>query len=178
MMRNLSKILCKRSFPTRLKIGVMLFMGSFMIFMLRSNFSIIILAMTETFHWTNYEQNLLLSAYFCGYVGPNLIAGLVAERFGGRIVIFTVFLLSSVITALAPLSTSNNFNFLFLTRVTLGICGVRNFYFSLITNSNVLRDFSFVRVTIWFQDGRLQPKRGCLYRVCWERSWERHWRGH
>lgn len=95
-----------------------------MIYMLRANFSIILLAMTQHYHWSNYEQNLLLSAYFCGYIAPNLIAGLVAERFGGRIVIFLVFLVSSVITALVPYLTSEDFTYLFLSRLALGLCGV------------------------------------------------------
>ena len=160
-MRSLSKsfvINLKRTFPTRLKIGLMLFIGSFMIFMLRSNFSIIIIAMAETYHWSNHEQNLLLSAYFCGYVGPNLIAGAIAERFGGRIVIFFVFLLSSIITALAPYSTSQSSNFLFLSRLTLGFCGVRksflsytsvffeNFFFSFINSLSFFQSVSIVHI--------------------------------
>lgn len=128
MLRSLSKIVphnLKRTVSTRFKIGVMLFTGSFMIFMLRSNFSIIIIAMNDTYRWTNYEQNLLLSAYFCGYVGPNLIGGMMAERFGGRILVFFVFLLSAIITALSPLAASVNFNYLFCARLALGACGVR-----------------------------------------------------
>lgn len=127
MLRGLSWLIphaIKRTIPTRFKIGVMLFSGSFMIFMLRSNFSIIIIAMKDTYRWSNYEQNLLLSAYFCGYVGPNLIAGMLAERFGGRILIFVVFLLSSIITALSPFTASDDFNHLFWARVMLGVCGV------------------------------------------------------
>ncbi|CRL07878.1 CLUMA_CG020970, isoform A [Clunio marinus] len=84
--------------------------------------------MAKTYQWTNYEQNLLLSAYFCGYVGPNLIAGVVAERFGGRFLIFTVFFLSSIITVLSPFTASRNINHLFCARFLLGICG--GFFFS------------------------------------------------
>lgn len=127
MLRSLTKLIphaLKRTIPTRLKIGFMLFSGSFMIFMLRSNFSIIIIAMKDTYRWSNYEQNLLLSAYFCGYVGPNLIAGMLAERFGGKILIFVVFLLSSIITALSPLTASDNFEYMFWARLLLGVCGV------------------------------------------------------
>lgn len=128
MLRSLARsFVCKfrRTIPTRLKIGIMLFVGSFMSFMLRSNFSIIIIGMAETYRWTNYEQNLLLGAYFCGYIGPNLIAGILAERFGGRRIIFLVFMLSSIITASSPLTASENFQYLFCARLALGICGVR-----------------------------------------------------
>lgn len=127
MWRSLSRFFphaIKRAIPARFKIGVMLFTGSFMIFMLRSNFSIIIIAMSDTFHWSNHEQNLLLGAYFCGYVGPNLIAGMIADKFGGRLLVFSIFLLSSVITALSPLTASHNFNYLFCARLVLGVCGV------------------------------------------------------
>lgn len=115
----------RQTLPTRLKIGIMLFIGSFMIFMLRSNFSIIILAMNDNFHWSNSEQQMLLSAYFCGYIGPNLIAGTIAERFGGRIVIFIVFTLSSVVTAMSPFMADSSFQLLFISRLALGVCGVR-----------------------------------------------------
>lgn len=113
-----------RVIPTRFKIGVMLFLGSFTLFMLRSNFSILMIAMAESFQWSNYEQSLLLGAYFCGYVGPNLIAGILAERFGGRMIVFSVFLVSSVITALSPLTASSDFRYLFVARLLLGVCGV------------------------------------------------------
>lgn len=128
MLRRLARIfVCKfkRTIPTRLKIAIMLFVGSFMAFMVRSNFSIIIIGMAKTYHWTNYEQNLLLGAYFCGYIGPNLIAGILAERFGGRRIVFLVFMLSSIITASSPLTASENFHYLFCARLALGICGVR-----------------------------------------------------
>lgn len=150
-MRNFTKFLLhsfRRSWPTRLRIGFMLFAGSFMIYMLRANFSIILLAMTQDYHWSSYEQNLLLSAYFCGYVGPNLIAGLIAERFGGRVVIFLIFLVSSVITALVPYLTSENFTYLFLSRLALGVCGVR-IHFQLCENfkANFFRVFSSAHAT-------------------------------
>lgn len=111
----------------RFKIGVMMFIGSFMTFMLRSGFSIIIIPMTETFKWSNYEQSLLLGAYFCGYVGPNLIAGILAERIGGRRIIFLIFMFSSIITALSPLTASEDFHYLFFARLALGVCGVSSF---------------------------------------------------
>lgn len=133
-MRSLSKFyvvnnLYKRTFPIRANIGIMLFVGSFMTFMLRSNFSIIIIAMNEKYKWSNYQQNLLLSAYFCGYVGPNLIAGFLAERYGGRTIAFLIFLLSSIITALSPCTANISFEFLFISRLALGICAVRSCHY-------------------------------------------------
>lgn len=75
------------------------------------------------FKWSNHDQNLLLGGYFYGYLLPNLCGGFVAEKFGGKIVIFLVLFLSSIITALSPL-TATNFWYFFATRVTLGLLGV------------------------------------------------------
>lgn len=118
--------------PTRLKIAVMMFVGSCISYMLRSNFSIILIAMTKSeFNWSNHDQNLLLSGYFYGYLLPNLCGGFVAERYGGKIVIFVVLFLSSIITALSPLTANDNFWYLFAARVTLGFLGVSEKFFEL-----------------------------------------------
>lgn len=116
---------CPPKLPTRLKIGIMMFFGSCVSYMLRSNFSIILIAMTKSeFKWSNHDQNLLLSGYFFGYLWPNLCGGLVADKYGGKIVIFFVLFLSSIITALSPLTASDNFWFLFVARLVLGLLGV------------------------------------------------------
>jgi MFS transporter, ACS family, solute carrier family 17 (sodium-dependent inorganic phosphate cotransporter), other len=128
--------------PVRLNVGVMLFMASFTSYMLRVNFSIIIIAMTKPaenvtaignfsddgnfdhFDWSKKEQGLLLSAYFYGYIFPNLLGGVLSQKFGGRIVIFIAMFLSAIITGLSPLAASDNFIFMFGSRVVLGIMGV------------------------------------------------------
>lgn len=170
-MRSLSKFYVpnffKRTFPIRLKIGIMLFIGSFMTFMLRSNFSIIILAMNEKYQWSNYKQNLLLSAYFCGYVGPNLIAGFLAERFGGRVIAFLIFFLSSIITALSPYTASISFELLFVSRLILGICAVRSLMSKMLLKdlSTLHRDFSLAHATTLFHGGHHQLRRECSCQV-------------
>lgn len=131
--------------PVRLNVGVMLFMASFTSYMLRVNFSIIIIAMTkpimpngtaslmetdngsfvdDSFNWSKKEEGLLLSAYFYGYIFPNLLGGFLSEKFGGRKVIFTGMLLSAVITGLSPLAANDNFIYMFASRLVLGVMGV------------------------------------------------------
>ena len=132
--------------PVRLNVGIMLFMASFTSYMLRVNFSIIIIAMTNAnvtekmngnqtgmesdgfvddhFNWSKKDQGLLLSAYFYGYIFPNLLGGMFSDRFGGRLVIFTGMVLSAVVTGLSPLAASDNFTFMFIARVILGVMGV------------------------------------------------------
>lgn len=110
--------------------------------MLRVNFSIIIIAMTKSvspnvtmmgnssdvvddhFNWSKKEEGLLLSAYFYGYIFPNLLGGFLAERFGGRIVIFIGLFSSALITGLSPFAANDNFMFMFASRLILGVMGV------------------------------------------------------
>lgn len=113
--------------------------------MLRVNFSLIIIAMTksggnvtekfnksiseigyedDSFNWSKTEQGLLLSAYFYGYIFPNLLGGFLSERFGGRKVIFAGAFLSAIVTGLSPLAANDNFVFMFASRLLLGILGV------------------------------------------------------
>lgn len=123
----------------------MLFMASFTSYMLRVNFSIIIIAMTksagknvtatlaeissetgihDTFNWSKTDQGLLLSAYFYGYIFPNLLGGFLSEKFGGMKVIFTTMFLSSIVTGLSPLAANDNFAYMFGARLALGVLGV------------------------------------------------------
>lgn len=110
----------------RLNVGVMLFMASFTSYMLRVNFSIIIIAMTkkadtgmseklmmnetidgdvhDTFNWSKADQGLLLSAYFYGYIFPNLLGGVLSEKVNqslverlGRIGVIRIFNIFSMV---------------------------------------------------------------------------------
>jgi ACS family sodium-dependent inorganic phosphate cotransporter-like MFS transporter 5 len=117
-------------------------MASFVSYMLRVNFSIIIIAMTgnateklsgnftdgvgeDQFNWSKKDQGLLLAAYFYGYIFPNLLGGVLSDKFGGRKVIFIGIFLSGIITGLTPFTANDNFVFTFVARLLLGVLGVR-----------------------------------------------------
>lgn len=122
----------------------MLFMASFVSYMLRVNFSIIIISMSastekfignltqngtdiitnDKFNWSKKDQGLLLSAYFYGYIFPNLLGGFLSEKFGGRKVIFVGMFLSAIVTGLSPFAANDNFIFMFGARLVLGVLGV------------------------------------------------------
>lgn len=40
----------------------------------------------DTFNWSKADQGLLLSAYFYGYIFPNLLGGVLSEKVNRRLV--------------------------------------------------------------------------------------------
>ncbi|XP_068220261.1 putative inorganic phosphate cotransporter [Palaemon carinicauda] len=55
------------------------------------------------FDWDEETQGLLLGAFFWGYSTTNLLGGLAAERFGGRLAFGWSLILSSVFCVLSPI---------------------------------------------------------------------------
>jgi ACS family sodium-dependent inorganic phosphate cotransporter len=77
----------------------------------------------EHYAWDKKDQGLLLSAYFYGYIFPNLLGGSLSDLYGGRKVIFITMLLSALITAVSPFTADNNFIYMFIMRLLLGLMG-------------------------------------------------------
>lgn len=75
----------------------------------------------DQFDWDKKAQGLLLSAYFYGYIFPNLLGGSLAEMYGGRKVVFITMIISSLITAISPLTAHDNFMYMFIMRLVLGL---------------------------------------------------------
>lgn len=119
---------CIESIPIRLCVCVLIFMASFCSYMLRVNFSINVIKMAQQFNWSKTDQGYLLGAYFYGYLFPNLFGGILAQKFGGRVLIFGTLILSSLITATSALHIDEHFSFyyIFTLRLVLGIFGVSN----------------------------------------------------
>ncbi len=74
----------------------------------------------DIFDWDKKAQGLLLSAYFYGYIFPNLLGGILAEIYGARKVIFIAMLSSSIVTLLSPFAAHDNFLYMFIMRLVLG----------------------------------------------------------
>lgn len=158
--------------------------------MLRVNFSIIIIAMTrpamvsekllgnatengsddDSFNWSKTDQGLLLSAYFYGYIFPNLLGGFLADKFGGRLVIFSGMFLSAIVTGLSPFAASDNFVFMFAARFVLGVLGVSRVAVRLLDwvliAFRFLRAFCIQRATTSSRSGRRLRKRESSCRHC------------
>ncbi|XP_063709262.1 sialin-like [Culicoides brevitarsis] len=139
--------------PTRFNVAFMLFNSCLVAYMMRVLLSISILAMVEPnviiennsendttksaslveavpdygprYNWSPYEESLVLGSFFYGYLCTQLLGGMLAEAFGGRIIIFLSLFFSAMFTGLSPLMADFGIWYFVATRVAIGIaCGI------------------------------------------------------
>lgn len=72
------------------------------------------------FHWSAYEQNIILGCFFWGYILTELPGGRLAELVGGRRVFGHSMLWSSVLTLVTPMAAIMDYKALVVVRVLLG----------------------------------------------------------
>lgn len=71
----------------RYHIAVLIFLGCIIIFILRINLSVAIVAMVDRdFHWESNVQGFVLSSFYYGYAAIQLFGGWMARKIGGHIV--------------------------------------------------------------------------------------------
>lgn len=76
------------------------------------------------YSWSKKDQSWVLGGYFYGYLTTSLLAGTLAERFGGRHTVGIAMLLSSFFTGIEPFFASDNFLPTFIIRFIIGVFGV------------------------------------------------------
>ena len=79
---------------------------------------------TGEFYWTKYEQGIILASFYYGYMCTQIVAGRLADRFGGKHTIGTGILVLSVLTVLTPLAARTSFLLLVALRIVEGLAGV------------------------------------------------------
>eukprot|EP00058_Branchiostoma_floridae_P019281 XP_002604771.1 hypothetical protein BRAFLDRAFT_70620 [Branchiostoma floridae] len=89
------------------------------VFTLRSNFSIIVVAMDQ-FSWDPITQGRIIGAYSYGHVFSQVMGGFLEARFGGKKVLGLSILLSSVLTLLTPAAAVAGEWWLFVVRMVVG----------------------------------------------------------
>ncbi|XP_036331722.1 putative inorganic phosphate cotransporter isoform X2 [Rhagoletis pomonella] len=108
--------------------ALLMFLGMMFGYFLRVNISAAIVPMTKPdadgtyFNWDTATKSLILSSFFWGYVLAQIPAGLLAKRFGGKIVLGVATLLASVITMLHPWAASGgSWQIVCTLRVLIGL---------------------------------------------------------
>lgn len=87
----------------------------------RTNISVAAIAMQEQLGWDEATKGVVLSSFFIGYLLLQVVAGSLANRFGGRIVLGVAVLWWSLFTALTPPAAFASFAMLIAARIALGL---------------------------------------------------------
>ena len=114
------------------------FIGFCVIYMLRVNLSVAVVAMTANkttvlpngtavyegppdFEWSSHTQGVVLGSFFYGYIVTQIPGGFLATKFGGKRVFLTGIGATAALTILTPLLANLGTGLLIFTRVLEGL---------------------------------------------------------
>lgn len=109
------------NWPKRNSVVFMSFLALFICYIDRVNMSVAIIPMAEDLGWNLRTQGVVLSSFFVGYLLLQVTGGILADRFGGKLVLGAGVLLWSLFTILTPPAASFGLAFLIATRIMMGM---------------------------------------------------------
>jgi len=122
--------------PRRYLIALLSFLGTTITFILRSNMSLAIVAMTsnhsstdangtttcqQNFAWSSTEKGLLLGSFYYGFMATQLAGGIVAPMIGARRLLGSSVLLSAVLSLAIPMAASYGLVPVIMAQATIGL---------------------------------------------------------
>jgi ACS family sodium-dependent inorganic phosphate cotransporter len=107
--------------PRRYTIAALFFLGTVLCYLDRVSISVAIIPLAADEGYDSAAQGLLLSAFFWGYLWPQLAGGWLADRFGGKRVLGFGVAVWSVATFITPGAARTSFTMLFAVRILLGL---------------------------------------------------------
>ncbi len=110
-----------RIWPRRYTVVALLALATAICYVDRVNISIAIIPLARDRGYNAAATGLVLSSFFWGYIGPQMLGGWLADRFGGKRVLSVGVLLWSVGTLLTPAAADISFGALLLMRAVLGL---------------------------------------------------------
>ena len=105
--------------PRRYTVIILFALSTVLCYIDRVNISIAIIPLAHAKGYSEAERGLILSSFFWGYLGPQLLGGWLADRFGGKRVLGAGVALWSIATFLTPIATAS-FGLLLFMRGALG----------------------------------------------------------
>ena len=99
----------------------MCFAAVFVCYIDRVNISVAAIAMQSEFGWSEITKGLVLSSFFVGYMLTQAVAGWLADRFGGKLVLGFAVVWWSLLTVLTPWAAYASFAMLIAARIALGL---------------------------------------------------------
>src|SRR5262249_10822140 len=112
--------------PRRYSVILLFALSTVLCYIDRVNISIAIIPLAHDKGYNEAERGLILSAFFWGYLWPQLPGGWLADRFGGKRVLGAGVALWSIATFLTPFATTS-FGLLLFMRGALGLGEAMNF---------------------------------------------------
>jgi ACS family sodium-dependent inorganic phosphate cotransporter len=107
--------------PRRHVVVAFIFLGCVIAYTDRVNISVAAVAMKEHFGWSQTEKGVVLAAFFVGYLLFMFVAGLLANRLGGKRVIGYSVLAWSIFTLLTPPAAMLSIAVLIAARIGMGV---------------------------------------------------------
>jgi MFS transporter, ACS family, solute carrier family 17 (sodium-dependent inorganic phosphate cotransporter), other len=113
--------------PRRYTVVVLFALGTALCYVDRVNISIAIIPLARDRGYDEAAKGLVLSAFFWGYLPPQMLGGWMADRFGGKRVLGAGVALWSLATLLTPPAAAISFGVLLVMRALLGAGEAVNF---------------------------------------------------
>jgi len=109
------------AWPRRYNVVLLSTLAVFVCYIDRVNISVAIIPMAADLGWGMQTQGMVLSSFFVGYLLLQIVGGLLADRFGGKVVLGAGVLLWFLFTILTPPAASIGLGLLLLTRILMGM---------------------------------------------------------
>ncbi|KFK30624.1 hypothetical protein AALP_AA6G006100 [Arabis alpina] len=110
-----------QQFPRRWVIVLLCFASFLLCNMDRVNMSIAILPMSQEFGWNSATVGLIQSSFFWGYLLTQILGGIWADKFGGKVVLGFGVVWWSFATIMTPIAAKLGLPFLLVVRAFMGI---------------------------------------------------------
>ncbi len=107
--------------PAAYTVVLLCFAAAFISYIDRSNLSVAAIAMKEEFHWTETTKGFVLSSFFVGYMLLQIVSGMIANRYGGKILLGVAVVWWSIFTMLTPAAAYTSLGALIAARIALGL---------------------------------------------------------
>jgi ACS family sodium-dependent inorganic phosphate cotransporter len=107
--------------PRRYTVVALLALATAICYVDRVNISIAIIPLARDRGYDAAASGLILSSFFWGYIGPQMLGGWLADRFGGKHVLTIGVLLWTLGTLLTPAAAEISFGALLAMRAVLGL---------------------------------------------------------
>jgi len=107
--------------PRRYTIAGLFFLGTLLCYLDRVSISVAIIPLSGQLGYDSRAQGLILSAFFWGYLWPQLAGGWMADRYGGKKVLGFGVAVWSLATILTPAAARISLGVLFAARILMGL---------------------------------------------------------